>query len=321
MFFPFLSSPKKTQWLLDFASQDRVYASLIEDLTAFGFDIDYPFLGGSGTYMPFSIKVDMTETDYDMFLQEFQNSVKQGDMKCHFSFSGRAGKNAIAHSFLHEVIHFFQDRYGLFLTPLQKKGEMPFLLCPRSEIKLLLFCEAMAQTEAICASWRLYQKGYKNAWYGAILSFNWGGHAISYYRDLQSGIDDVHAARRNFDRWYRTLHRKYYENKALRLFEDNLTKFMREANIKDKKFVYPFLRTISLTDIINMLPVDKRPVYLELASYPSMDNIYYTHIKDKNVIKKLNILEDKIGICHNPHFEDILIGSPPALWGKYKTST
>lgn len=320
MFFPLLSPTKKTQCLLDFASQDRVYASIIEDLTAFGFEIEYPFWGRNGTYTPFSMAVDISVSNHDIFLQEFQNSVKRGEMKCHFSFAGRSGKNTVAHYFLHEAFHFFQDRYGLFLTPLQKKGEMPVLLCPRSEIKLLLFCEAMAQTEAIRASWRLYKMGYKNAWYGAILSLNWGGHTLSYYQDLKSGMNEVHAARHNFDRWYKTLHRGYYEKKALRLYEDNLIKFMREANIKDEKYVQPFLRTVRLADIRDMLSPQKCPAYLELGGYLPIEDVYYTQIKNQNTLKKLHLLEDRIGICHNPHFEDIIIGSPPALWGRYKVS-
>lgn len=270
------SKTERTEWLLDRASQDPFFASIADDLQKFGFEIHYPLFGGGGDYRPLAVETNIPVNDE--FLEAFRDQIAGGEFKARLSLSTRFGKNHMVHTFLHELTHFYQDLYGLFLTPL----EHGTIIQPdlRSHIEITLLCEAMATTEAIRASLRLKDQGHSEAWNGAFWSLNWHGLAKAYTKAISLGTKEEEAAEACFNAWYESGQRKYYEKRAFETYKNHNQDY----------------RAVNLAELVTLLPEEARPAYL------------------KNPQNKLEI---EYKSTDNRNWQDITIGSPPYIWREH----
>ena len=277
-YLQYLSMPasQKTSWLLDLAREDAYCSKIIAEMISYGYGIEHKLFGHSGSYIPINIEMagDCKIEDEVRLMHD------RGEMQARFSFSSRYGGAQIAHYFLHELIHFWQDLHGLYLTPLIQKDATPVMLDASSYIAVICFCEAMAETDAIRASWRLKEAGYPIAWQGALASIDWRKHARYYEKDLHV-LSEIEAARRSFDRWYESSQRSYYEKRALSSYKKTLNKL--SANSSDE--VKEKLRHVDLEELIKILPKSERPDYLDLAEYKSLNDELYTKISHNNTLK------------------------------------
>jgi len=301
-----LPATEKTHWLITLARHDPFYAQIITDLEAYGYQIHHPFYGQNGAYLPETIEL-IEECN---IAQAVQTLHKQGEIKASFSLSSRYGGAQIAHYWLHELTHFWQDLHGLFLTPLHQKNTIPVMLDAPSHITVTCFCEAMAETEALRASWRLKEQGHTIAWQGARASLDWGKHARAYEKDMQT-MPEPKAAKRAFDRWHQSNQRPYYEKRALKTYKKTLS----ELPLKTPDQLTPQLRHINLEDLIKLLPKPQRPNYLT----PPLNTPLYTTIHHKNTAKKVQALEQQYSPCQNPNIQDIKTSSTLYIW-KQKTN-
>ena len=194
MFFYFsyitLPNHKKSQKLFDFAKKDIFYATIIAMLENRDFTIQHNYWGRPGSYIP-------------------QSSSKA---PAKFRFSYRHGYSIVAHTFLHELIHFKQDM----------ESRLPRLINAQSEesyIQNVLACEAEAEIEALAASWRLKNAGHPQAWRGALLSFDWRRLAKLYQKDMESGLDEKRAMENAHRRWQTLPQKSYYQSHAQKLIK------------------------------------------------------------------------------------------------------
>jgi hypothetical protein len=182
-------------------------------------------------------------------------------MRAEFRFSSRFGPAQNAFSWLHELMHFWQDLHGLFFTPLlQQRSATPVMLDAQSHVAVVCFCEAMAHTEALRAAWRLKLSGHPLAWQGACGSLDWRLHARVYARDVQR-LSEVEAARAAFDRWYTAPQRSYYERRALAAYKEMLAAYAPLPAATQ-------LRHARISEVLAMLPESSRPPYLTINGAP-----------------------------------------------------
>ncbi len=275
----FKSKTEKTSWLLELANQDAFLKSIVEDLQKFGFEIKYSLLGRAGEYRPQALQTNVPIND--AFLDTLKISIEAGEMPAKFKLSPRFGKSHMAHTFLHELIHFYQDMSGLFLTPLEHGSIIQPDL--KSHIEITLLCEAMAATEAIKASLRLKKEGRPEAWNGAFWSLDWHDLTKNYTRDIGIGRSESEAAQNCFNGWYKSRLRHYYERRAFETYKNHGQEH----------------RSVNMAELITLLPENQRPQYLN-ALKPALTREY----KSSN----------------NPNWQNIQIGSPPYLWKKFISS-
>lgn len=300
-----LSKTGKTHWLMSLAQQDPFYASIVTTLKRYGYHIEHPVFAQNGMYLPETIEI----TDTCVISDAIQQAHARGEIQARFVFSARYGSAQIAHYWLHELMHFWQDLHGLFLTPLQQPHSLPIMMDVASHIAVTCLCEAMAETEALRASWRLKQAGHDSAWRGALSSLDWGSHARAYMRDVNI-MPEPQAARRAFDRWYESRQRRYYEKRALGAY----LAMLNELDLSHPQALSTRLRRVDLTMLIETIPITQRPNYLLLPEATALRDGQYHTIHDAQTAKRVQKLTQQFGICDNGDVADITIGSAPYIW-------
>lgn len=298
--FLLMPSAEKTQWLMQFARLDPFYARIVAMLEEYGHYVEHQFYGHSGAYLP-----DNIETAEECNTAEAVKMLHaQGVLKARFVFSSRFGGAQIAHYWLHELMHFWQDLHGLYLTPVKQKDAAPIMLDAASHVAVTCFCEAMAETEALRASWRLKEQGHTIAWLGALASLDWGQQARAYDKDMQN-MPEVEAARHAFDRWYTSGQRTYYEKRAFKAYTKTL------KSLGDLK---PQLRYVGFVEYLNILPASERPEYLTLMGKKPISDPLYITIQHKGTARQASALEAAYGIPEGAGLADIRMGAAPFIW-------
>lgn len=292
----------KTHELITLAKHDPFYAKIISVMEEYGYHVKHRYFGQNGAYIPATIHVAKECVVED----ELKAQHAQGKLYASFSFSSRFGGAQIAHYWLHELMHFWQDLHGLLITPLKAKDSLPVMLDAPSHITVTCLCEAMAETESLRASWRLKETGYPIAWQGALSSLDWGKHARAYAKDLQT-MPEPEAARCAFDRWYTSTQRPYYEKRALHAYQSTIN----ELNITDPVEMHAQLRRADLDALIQTLPPAERPDYL---TNKSLNDSQFTAIRHPQTAKQVQELENQLGVCSNPDFKEIHSGSAAHIW-------
>ncbi len=291
---------------MQLVGKDAFFCSVMEELEKFGYQILFKWWGQAGSYHPYGISVaSEVDTGSKAFQESFLRQVEHGDLLAEFKFSNRFGLAIISHTWLHELMHFYQDLHGLFLMPVQKKGQIPVMLDAQGEVTLMLFLEALAATEAIRASWRLQKHGDVMAWKGAMLSPDWRWLAKAYQRDVEAGTKEITAAQNLFKNWYQSALRKYYEKRTLKAIEKTFSRFSKSGNIQ------PNLRALFLPDLKKTFPILKQHDFLD---WKALADPFFHGAVTRSVQKSLARLEDRIGKADNMHISDIAIGAPPYLW-------
>jgi hypothetical protein len=308
----------KSQRLLDFAMKDSYFAAIIHDLLDYGHRVRYSPFGGAGAYTPTYLSTD--PLDSTLKQQQFSNGFwamsERGLMICKIRLSMFAGEDANKHSFLHEVMHFYQDSLGIYFTPLKEKGRLPVVLDAKSHIVSLLFCEAWAQIEAIRTCWALKDKGDASGWDGLLKSKEWSALALFYDADLESGFDEARAAANCFKEWYRGSYRVMYEKHALDIFETNVKIFSADVKGLDQGAMAASLRCAGVDDIIARIPAKERPKYMSRIEW---DNTMLDP-QDKSIREKLRKIEARYGRADNNDVSDIRCGSAPYIWKRLRNA-
>ncbi|UTW59180.1 hypothetical protein KFE96_02405 [Kordiimonas sp. SCSIO 12603] len=278
MQYVLMPSAEKTKWLLGLVRKDAFFSCIVDELEAGGYDIKHRFYGRSGAYIPHTIKLKK-EGDPTEALKALKAA---GKLKARFAFSARYGGVQQAHYFLHELMHFWQDQRGLYLRPVQVEGKIPIMLDAESRVRVTCFLEAMAEVEAIRASWRLKEAGYNAAWQGALSSLDWCKLARGYAADIVT-MSEPEAARRAFDRWYQSSHRAYYEKRGLLAYE----RMLKSLPTQDAMEIKPYLRHVNLDDLLATLPEEDRPEYLVLGNAIPLSGKPYSVFDHSDIALKI----------------------------------
>lgn len=311
MVLPYLFKPAKAKISLLFEdiAQDERFEDILHNLAEFGYEIDFKLFGNAGLYIPHSLateKLDSVEKQ-QAFANSFAISINHGTCMAKFHLCSTLGRSVNAHTFLHELMHFQQDMLGLYLIPLTEQGVYPVHLDLVSFISAFLFCEAWAETEAICASWRLKEKGMPSAWKGAMASPDWKELARKYEQD-----QDAEAI---FKAWYEGKHRAFYENHAAELYLDLTGKYRKNApDITDEE-IGQALRVVELPMLLIKVPKKKFPAYLKNLDW---SDERYNGITSTHVREKIAMHQALYGACDNTNTQDIKIGTPPYLWHRLR---
>ncbi len=238
----------RTAFLMDMARHDPFYGRVVEDLCAFGFDVAYPLRGNVGHYAP-----NVLDVGGEGFEKGFMESVRRGDMRVRFSFPPLHGRAKNAHLWLHELTHFYQDMHGLFLEPLCVAGQKMVAPDEVSFVEAYVFCEAMAEMEALHGSWRLREAGYPEAWYGAMCS-EWRELALLYASEMAVG-DEAPTAQVVFGEWYKMNQKAYYEARARRHYAGMIAHLQEGQGVE--------FCEVPLADVVAMLPAGEWPAYTQ----------------------------------------------------------
>ena len=308
----------KTQKLLDFAMKDAYFAAIMHDLMDYGYTIRYSLFGGAGAYTPTYLSTD--PLDSTLKQQQFANGFwamsERGMMTCKLRLSVLAGVDANKHSFLHEVMHFYQDSIGLYFIPLKEKKQLPIILDVKSHIVSILFCEAWAQTEAIRTCWALKDKGDSSGWDGLVRSKEWHDLARFYDSDLESGLDESRAAANCLKEWYKGKHRIMYEKHALSIFEANLKVFRGDVKGIADQDIGASLRHLNPSDMIDRIPEKERPKFLSRLEWD--ENM--TGPQNEAVVAKIQSIEARYGKAASDDVSDIKSGSAPYIWKRLRNA-
>lgn len=293
-------------YLFDEASKDAFFAPVVDDLVRYGYDIRRSFKDGLGAYAPYALEIEQLQTAerYEQFLSEFKRKHDAGDVVARLRFFFWNGRAVNAHIFLHELMHFYQDMFGLYFSPLKEEGVFPVKLDARSTIMLILFNEAWAETQALRSSWALKEQGFDLCWEGALRSCDWKDLAQSYADDLISGMSEQEAAARLFLRWYEGDHREAYEKHALFVFYKNEERF--RADLQDKDYL-SFYRCLHLSALLSRLPEDETHQFLQFIDINDT-HIFYPQIDLNDFVRS-----------DNTDINDIRIGAPPYLFRQAKS--
>lgn len=313
----FMPRKEKINALLSFAMQDAYFEPIIHDLIDYGHDINFSFLGGAGAYQPFALSTEQIDTPEKQ--QQFSNGFwamsEAGNLKAKIKLSLLLGQEGNIHSCLHELMHFYQDISGLYLSPLKEQGVLPIMLNLRSQIAALLFCEAWAQTEAIRTCWALREDGDKRGWMGATSSPDWKELALGYDKDMQGGTDEKVAAAAVFKRWYKGDHRSFYERHAMRCYDMDFARLTEDVqDVSDENAAQKMI-DLELPMLIARVAEDRVPKYFSQIDWH--DDLV-TQPQDKHVLASVKAFEDKYGVSENYDVQQIKCGSPPYLWKRLR---
>lgn len=302
----FLPSQTRHLTIADYATRDPYFDNIMHHLRDFGYDIKFSMIHNTGAYHPFALRTEAIDTPHrqQKFIQSFWEINEGGTHKAQITLSRRRSIHENCHSFLHEIMHFYQDMHGLFFVPLKEQGIAPISLDAPSTITAYLFCEAWAQTEAIRTSWALHHKGYDMGWRGALLSPEWSALSTFYDTLLNNGIDEEKAAADTFTQWYRGKHRIFYEKHAYNIHNKNDTYLYNDVNltINSKALM---TRKIDIKALLSRLPQTEIPPYFTQIDWS--DPLYAP-----SAYTSFDIESD------NTDIQDIKCGSPPYLWNRLR---
>ena len=310
---------KKRDRLLDFAMKDEFFKGIIHDLIDYGYKIKFSILGGAGAYKPFALSSEKLDTPQkqQQFTHGFWKMSEAGNMKAKIQLSLLLGAGGNAHSFLHEILHFYQDMYGLYFLPLKEQRVFPTSLDANGNIVSILFCEAWAEIETIRTCWSLAQKGDDLGWVGAINSPDWKDLAKSYDYDLQNGVDEAKAAANAFRSWYKSKQRSFYETQALKIYEINFARYVDDVKDISDAQISDNLRSLELADILARIPQNHIPKFFTQID---LGDELFSKPVSANVIKSINEIEKKYGAEHSGNIQDIRCGSPPYIWKRLRNA-
>lgn len=245
---------QKCDHIISATATDAICAKHIKDLKYYGLRLNFKLLKHPGSYEPRAVRTHAHDND----ALKLQKHLHKNHLPCTISLPALSGFEAHTHIFLHELFHFWQDRHGLFLTPLESTGDIPAHPDLKSAVRIRLFCEALAQTEAIRASWRLKSAGAPEAWAGALRSKNWSTLAQAYQKDLERGTGENQAAASIFMAWYELPEKAFYTKCAQKDWTKNTQRYQSYAP-KDDLNTHQF--ECALTDLADLIPEDQRPPY------------------------------------------------------------
>ncbi len=312
-----MSFAEKHAALLSYVAQDCFFEKVLNDLGDFGHEVSFSFFGGAGAYVPFAVQTEALDNPIKQaqFSQGFWKVIEHGQFKARFRLSLLTGAHGNAHSFLHELMHFYQDMYGLYPIPLQEEGIFPACHDAKSDIVAILFCEAYAQVEAIRVSWRLAQGGDDLGWRGALSSVDWCDMARSYDADMKDGAEENEAATQLFRRWYQGKHRHFYERHALQAHEKNMKRYCKGAGVTETHQVSQYLRNFEIPMLLARLPQDDVPAYLKQTDW---DDPLFSDVVDQKAIKRLSIVEGRYGRAQSSSIQEIKCGTPAYIWHRLR---
>ncbi len=309
----------KKEALLSFMMKDSFFDGVAHDLIDYGYDLKFSITGGAGAYKPFALSTEKLDTPakQHQFANGFWKMSEAGKMKAKIQLSLLLGAEGNAHTFLHEIMHFYQDMHGLYFVPLKEEGVLPIMLDARSDVTVILFNEAWAEVEAIRTCWALNQKGDSLGWNGAVQSPDWKHLANGYDTDLNSGVDEAKAAANCFKRWYQGQNRIFYEQHAMKIFDLNYKRFLSDIVDMSDATVTNSLRSLDLPLLMSRIPVDDVPKYF--AQIDLADELYSAP-KSADVAKRLDVFEARYGVNHSTDIQDIRNGSPPYIWKRLRNA-
>lgn len=310
---------EKCSTILSYAAQDKLFEQIIDDLSDYGYEVSFSFFGGAGAYMPFAVATEGLDSPSQQaqFSSGFWRMIESGQFKARFRLSLFSGLHGGAHACLHEMMHFYQDMYGLYALPLQEQGRFPICLNAISDIVAILFCEAFAQVEAIRTSWALAQKGSDLGWRGALSSPDWAWLARQYDVALESGVDEAKASADIFKAWYKGKHRAFYEKHALSVHETNLRRYCNGLEGLNDSMIGQNLRSVELPALFARLPQEGVPRYFEQIDW---NDPLFMSAQNSKVKQQLEAFETRFGNADNLNIQDIKCGAPPYLWHRLRMS-
>ncbi len=262
----FSSQPTRTKRLLGELTGSAQLSPILNAAEHYGLQLATPYCGSMGEYQPFVIELERAG-DFNTATEH----IAQHPPGAHIVLSSRFGFASNLHHFIHELFHMWHDMHGLMLQPLFIQGEPPILLDAHSHITNVLFCEALAETEAIRASWRLKHAGKPQAWRGAMRSRDWGYLAKQFAHDINAGMDEIQASSRCFERWYEGGHRRFYEKRALKQYQQLVKNHtilpgnLRALDLEQHKQAVP-------NGAIAFLPNVKNPLFVAQIVKPEAEN-------------------------------------------------
>ncbi len=305
---------QKFEHLLALTKEDNYYNAIIAPLDIYPniCNIRYKIIGNSnGSYRPYIFADSASSKSYTghIIKQYIQNNMPL----CEFTLPASKGMAAAAHSWLHELVHFMQDRFGLLLIkPMKLYDEPPIMPDIYSAITSTLFCEAHAATEAIYASWRLQQQGKNIAWQGACKSPNWCKLSLFFQQQINDGNKPDQAAKKLFLYWYTTKLRCFYERRICKFYLRQFAKILQSSQINSAIDITPYLRKIEPSQLPLLLPEELRPKYLL-----PMDKIttkICSQISDKYVVRIIAKHSQLLNQHINPQFSEIIPASLIYHW-------
>lgn len=287
--------------LFDYAVQDPFFEPIVHDLVDFGHDIRFSMFGGAGAYQPHALLTEClgTQEKVDLFHKNLSLKFGSEGMLARIRLNRFASDGAVMHSFLHEVMHFYQDMHGLFFTPLEEESVFPIILDAKSSILATLFNEAWAEVEALRTLYSLKRKHNLVLWPAALKHRDFGFLAEHYEREINSGVDEARAAANIFVLWYSGKHRSFYELHARSIYQKNFARYEEYSAFDVER-----LRTLELPMLVARLPKGAVPKY-------------FNHF-DWNA----DVFQPQINIdapeADNNNVQDIKCGSPPYLWHRLR---
>lgn len=300
----FIASKARISRLFDYAVQDQFCASIVYDLIDYGHDVRFSIFGGAGAYKPYALRTELLDTPekLELFNQHLSLKFGTGEMSARIDISRFANEGAALHSFLHELMHFYQDMHGLFFMPLEEEGVFPIILDAKSSILATLFNEAWAEVEAIRAVYSIALKGRKSLWNSVLIHSDFGYMARRYEKDMASGIDEGRAAAKMFMRWYEGKHRVFYEQHAFSIYQLNLSRYMTYAKHDEAR-----LRSLDLPMLVARLPEGAVPKY-------------FNHFDWISEVFQPEISTGKQPLAENNDVQNIKCGAPPYLWNRLRNA-
>ena len=315
-----VSADRKKEEMFSFAMKDDFFAGILHDLIDFGYEINFSVFGGAGVYVPKALRTEQIDSPLkqQQFASGFWAKVEAGELRAKMRFSSLLSIDTNTHYFLHELMHFYQDMHGLYLTPLQEQGTAPICLDAKSYIVAIVFCEAWAETEAIRASWALREKGDERGWSGVTKSPDWRELALAYDKDMQDGVDETKAAANTFQRWYEGKHREFYEKNGLSLYRELVLPDMPDRkrnmdaynNYQDS--LKDNLRQLELPMLIARIPKNDIPKFFHQIDW--MDSLY-SGVKTGWILHYIDRYYD-MGTDSN--IQQVKCGAPPYLWNRLR---
>lgn len=309
--------------MIALALEDMFFRPVVHEMIDYGYELGFSLFGGAGAYQPFAVSTEVLDSPekQDMFVRGFLKQADSGAFKAKIKLSLWLGRGGNMHSFLHEIMHFYQDMLGLYLLPLKEQGVMPVMADMRTYIMAVLFCEAWAQIEALrtCRALKLKQID-DTAWRGALVSRDWGKLARFYDEKLAENKGESYAAARSFEQWYaQKKHRCFYERHAMGIYESEFIRFTDdlEGDSGNEGAIGERLRSASFSELLNKIPQDVVPKYFNEID---RNNAAFNEPCDETVLRRCNEKISQFGSAKPDSLHEIKCASAPYLWKKLRES-
>ncbi len=320
--YTFSSTKYRRKEMIDLALKDAFFAEIMHDLIDYGHEITFPVFGGAGAYQPHALTTEVLDTPEKqlMFTHGFAHEVEAGTFKAKIKLTSWFGRGGNAHSFLHELMHFYQDTLGLLLMPLKEQGVMPIIADLRTSVIALLFCEAWAEVEALRTCWSLKYKEIDDApWKGALASPDWGDLAKFYAERMAENKGEAWAAAKVFEQWYNGKYRDYYEFHALNIYESDFERLSGDVDsaAKTNDAIKDHLRSVRIPTLLKKIPQDLVPKYFDHIDW---ENAAFNEPQNDLVLGRCDDFEAHYGVIENDALHEIKCASPPYLWARLRDS-